>query len=110
MSDAFNKLIEERQARAKKSDAMQRWLFIGLGVIAAIVIVFVLLRGDPSRRVLNPNTATIEELVTLPDIGPDLAKKIKAGGPYTKPDDLLNVKGIGPKTLEKMRPRLKFEK
>lgn len=30
--------------------------------------------------------------------------------PFIKPEDLLEVKGIGPKTLEKMKPRLTFQK
>lgn len=109
MSDSFNQMLQARQARMKQSDSMQRWLFILLGAAALAALAYVVLRGDPSTRPVNPNTATIEQLITLPEIGPDLAQKIKSGGPYTKAEDLLQVKGIGPKTLEKMRPRLKFE-
>ena len=109
MSEAFDKLLEQRQARNKQSDRMQRWLFIGLVVVGVIAIAFVLFRGDPSKRPVDVNTATVEQLATLPSVGTEIAKKIVKGRPYTKAEDLLKVPGIGEKTLEKMKPRLKFD-
>ncbi|RME82040.1 MAG: ComEA family DNA-binding protein, partial [Caldilineae bacterium] len=50
------------------------------------------------------NTATAEELEALPGIGPKTAEAIIEGRPYSAVDDLLRVKGIGEKTLEKLRP------
>ncbi len=52
---------------------------------------------------LDLNTATEEELQTIKGIGPVLAARIIAGRPYKTVDDLLKVKGIGPKRLEKFR-------
>jgi len=49
------------------------------------------------------NTATERELRSIRGIGPVLAKRIIAGRPYKTVDDLLKVKGIGPKRLEKIR-------
>lgn len=109
MSEAFDRLIEQRQARMKRSAALQRWLYVGLAVAAIAVITFIVLRGDPSKQILNPNTATAEQLITLPGVGPDLARKIIGGRPYSKPEDLLKVSGIGPRTLEKIEPRLRFD-
>ncbi len=57
---------------------------------------------------LNLNTADETELELLPGIGPVRAKAIielrKTLGRFSDPADLLDVKGIGPRTLERMRP------
>lgn len=52
------------------------------------------------------NGASLEALQSLPGVGPAIAAKIVAGRPYMSVDDLLRVPGIGPKTLERLRPRL----
>ncbi|GIV97142.1 MAG: hypothetical protein KatS3mg057_1799 [Herpetosiphonaceae bacterium] len=55
-------------------------------------------------RKLNINTATTEELDALPQIGPTTAQRIveyrTANGPFDQPEDLLQVKGIGPAVFE----------
>ena len=57
---------------------------------------------------LNINTASTEELQTLPNIGETTAQRIvdyrTQHGDFTSVDALQNVKGIGAKTLEKLRP------
>jgi competence protein ComEA len=61
---------------------------------------------------LNPNAATWVEWAQLDGIGATLAKRIVADrqthGPYRTVDDLGRVKGIGAKTLDKLRPHLTF--
>jgi competence protein ComEA len=56
---------------------------------------------------VNINTASEAELDRLPGVGPATARKIveyrAQSGPFSTPDDLLNVKGIGPKKLARMR-------
>lgn len=63
-----------------------------------------------NAKLVNINTASAEELVSLPGIGPALAKRIvehrQAHGPFNKVDDLQAVKGIGPKLLGRIRDRL----
>jgi len=56
------------------------------------------------------NSASEEQLQEVPGIGPSLAKKIvdfrKENGPFKSVDDLLKVRGIGEKSLERLRPHL----
>lgn len=60
-------------------------------------------KAKSSQGLLDLNTATEKELQSIKGIGPILAKRIIAGRPYKTVDDLLKVKGIGPKKLEKIR-------
>ncbi len=61
---------------------------------------------------IDINTAGLAELQLLPGIGPALAQRIlddrQANGPYRSVDDLDRVRGIGPKTLEKLRPLIRI--
>jgi len=60
---------------------------------------------------LDLNISTEEELDLLPGIGPSKAKAIveyrKASGGFNDVEELLNVKGIGAKTLDKLKPLIK---
>jgi competence ComEA-like helix-hairpin-helix protein len=53
---------------------------------------------------LDVNTASEAELENLPGVGPVLAERIIAARPFKSADDLRNVKGIGDKKYEKLRP------
>jgi len=59
---------------------------------------------------VNLNTATLDQLDSLPGVGPVTAQKIldwrTAHGSFTAIDDLLEVDGIGEKTLADMAPHL----
>ena len=63
--------------------------------------------ADIGARV-NVNTADQRMLETLPRIGPVLAKRIidfrDSNGEFRRVEDLVKVKGIGDKTLEKLLP------
>jgi competence protein ComEA len=62
---------------------------------------------------IDLNRATWVELMQLPGVGETLAQRIlehrDEHGPFQSVDDLDTVKGIGPKTLEKLRPLLFVE-
>lgn len=73
-----------------------------LGLCAAVYA------GEMAK--VDINQATKEELMQLEGIGDAYAQKIiefrEANGPFQKPEELLNVKGIGPTTLEKNKDRI----
>jgi competence protein ComEA len=64
----------------------------------------------PPLRPVNINAATSEELQQVPGIGPATAEKIlqmrKSYGAFKSVDDLLAIRGIGKKRLDKMRKYL----
>ena len=70
-------------------------------------------QGDSVKTAapVDVNRATVDELVAVPGIGEALAKRIvefrSKNGPFERVDDLLKVRGIGEKSLEKLRPHLR---
>jgi competence protein ComEA len=64
-------------------------------------------KGGPAQ-LINLNTATVQQLDTLPGVGPVMAAAIVAwrdtNGKFTSVDQLGEVDGIGPGRLEKLRP------
>ena len=66
--------------------------------------------GKKFTGVININRATKSEFDSLVGIGPVIAARIVSyrnqNGPFMALEDLIKVPGVGPKTLEKMRPRL----
>jgi len=52
---------------------------------------------------VNLNTATLDELDTLPGVGPATARLIVEGRPYGAAEDLMRVKGIGQATFDKLK-------
>jgi competence protein ComEA len=57
---------------------------------------------------IDVNTADVEELDELPEVGPSTAQEIvdhrQSNGLFRTVDELEEVSGIGPKTLEKIKP------
>jgi competence ComEA-like helix-hairpin-helix protein len=67
-------------------------------------------KKKPPAQPVNINTANSEQLQQVPGIGPATADKIlqmrKSYGPFKSVDDLLAIRGLGAKRLEKMRKYL----
>jgi len=57
---------------------------------------------------VNLNTATAEQLATIPGVGPRMAERIidyrQKNGGFKKIEDLMNVSGVGEKSFLKMKP------
>lgn len=88
--------------------------------LAALIVAAVLLalpaaaqtpapRQDASKAAapVNLNTATVEQLESLPGIGARTAALIveyrQKNGPFKKVEDLMNVKGIGERSFLKLK-------
>jgi len=71
--------------------------------VAIVLSFLVISSGLATAQGVDINSATSEELQTLPGIGPKLAQLVIDGRPYAKPEDIIRVKGIGEKTFEKMK-------
>lgn len=73
-------------------------------IVAAVTLLFFTLPAMGADNKVNINTATLEELSTLKGVGTKYAERIIEYrtniGQFAEPDDLMKVKGIGPKTFE----------
>lgn len=80
-------------------------------VPALVVLALCVVLGGGSAFAAQPgtvdlNTATVEELCALPGVGPKKAEAIlelRKKRPFTRVTQLLEVRGIGKKTLERLK-------
>ena len=79
-------------------------------LVLLVLSVCLILGGAQSFAAMDKvdlNTATTEQLILLPGIGPELAQRIldykKEHGPFKSVDELTNVKGVGEGKLTKLR-------
>lgn len=93
---------------------MKRGRFAARLVIAFSVALIFFAAGrvfgqkKPPAKPLDLNTATEAQLEQLPGIGPSTAQEIirfrEKSGPFRRVEDLLAIRGISKKRLEKLRP------
>jgi comEA protein len=64
-----------------------------------------------TQSVVDLNSATAEQLETLPGVGPRTAERIieyrRDNGSFKKIEELMNVRGIGERSFLKLRPVVK---
>lgn len=119
--------VSEREyMRERKRRSLWRWpVVIGLVAMLAAGTIVILGRTEmlnphrhPGRAipsestdlrstqidVVNVNTAWKQQIEAIPYVSPAIAERIMADRPYASVDDLIRVRGIGPKTLERIRP------
>jgi competence protein ComEA len=79
--------------------------------VAILIAVVSLAAMAPPAHPLDLNVANVKELEQVPGIGPKTAEAIvdvrHKSGRFRRVEDLLAIKGISQRTLDKMRPYLK---
>ena len=63
----------------------------------------------PEGFMLDPNTASRDDLMRLPGVGETLANRIIEHRPYQRVVDLLEVEGIGPARFRELKAMLRIE-
>ena len=64
--------------------------------------------GTNAGQPINPNTATVDEIMLLPGVGEVLAERIVEGRPYKSIDDLRRVPGVGEKVFARLKDSLQI--
>jgi competence protein ComEA len=90
---------------------MRTQFFLGLAALALWVLLATVTgagtKNTPAAHSIDLNSATAQQLEELPGIGPTRADAIlefrKKSGPFRSVNDLLVVRGISRKELEKIR-------
>jgi competence protein ComEA len=85
-------------------------LAICLGLAFSSVSVMAQKSNPASVEKVNLNSATVEQLQTIPGIGPATAKSIidhrTKVGKFNRIEEIITVKGIGEKKFQKIKDRL----
>jgi competence protein ComEA len=94
-----------------KEDLMTLRRFVATGLAFAMAALLAAgtamaaAKAAPAAKV-NLNTASVEQLTTLPGVGPKLAARIveyrQKSGAFRSPQELLNVRGVGEKNFAKI--------
>ena len=85
-------------------------LALCLGLLFSSFSVLAQKPSPAAAEKVNLNTATVEQLQSLPGIGPATAKSIveyrAKAGKFNRIEEIINVKGVGEKKFQKIKDRL----
>lgn len=101
--------MREDHTRRSSRLTVTVYVILGIAAITAILLTSRLIPRDGPALATQPyppgppgvvypldlNTATLQELLTVPGIGPATAEHIVKNRPFKKVDDLLTIYGIG---------------
>ena len=86
---------------------------ITLCLVVAVMMALISVSWAQEAEKININKASAVELTQLKRIGPKLSERIveyrEKHGPFERPEDIIQVRGIGPKTFELNKDRITTE-
>ena len=89
---------------------MIRKRFITLCLVVAVMMALISVSLAQEAEKININKASAVTLTQLKRIGPKLSERIveyrEKHGPFERPEDIVKVRGIGPKTFELNKDRI----
>jgi competence protein ComEA len=92
---------------------LRRFVATGLALAMAALLASApaMAAGKPAPTAkVNLNSATVEQLTTLPGVGPKLAARIveyrQKAGAFRSTQELINVRGVGEKNFSKIEAYL----
>ena len=89
---------------------MIRKRFITLCLVVAVMMALISVSLAQEAEKININKASAVTLTQLKRIGPKLSERIveyrEKHGPFERPEDIVQVRGIGPKTFELNKDRI----
>jgi len=106
LSSAFTAALKKERARRRENPTPRVQLH---RVAPSETPLQQLLGPAKSSLIVNTNTASAQELESLPSIGSSCAEQIIAHRPYTSVDELSQVKGITPRVINQLRPFVKTD-
>ena len=87
--------------------------YIVLTLLTALLVTFAPLSWAEEGEKININQASVQEIAKLKGIGVSYAERIvqyrNDHGPFKAPEDIVKVRGIGPKALEANKDRITVE-
>lgn len=87
--------------------------FIALALVTAFFVAFVPVIYAQEIDKININKASAQEMTQLKRVGPSYAERIvqyrTENGPFSSPEDIMKVPGIGPRTFEENKKRITVE-
>jgi len=89
---------------------IDRRILTGLAAVLALLLStgFAAAADKAPAGKVNINTASVEQLVALPGVGPALAARIvehrEKEGAFKAVEELMNIRGIGERSFQKLQP------
>jgi comEA protein len=109
-------ISKTKERKGGKLTIMRKSLLISIALFVFTLVAAAAAAQTPAEKplgVVNINTATAAEIAFLPGIGEKTAAAVVAhreqNGPFKKTTDLMQVKGIGDRTFERLNPYLTLE-